>query len=164
MDPKGKKADHIQLKEFKLESILNDAIVVLVGKRRSGKSWLTREIMHVLSKRGFPYGKVFSGTEHCNPFFRKFFPALYIDKTFCDEDLAEILESQRRKVRKHAKKLNIDDGRCIDNACLIVMDDMMSDDDIWKRSKHFKKIFIEGCRPGKAPRQSHVGPVIVKAV
>ncbi len=154
---KPKKTDHIQLREFKLDWMLNDAIVVLVGKRRSGKSWLTREIMFMLSKRGFPYGKVYSGTEHCNPFFRKFFPALYIDKQFDDQDIADILESQRRKVRKHAKKFNIDDGRCLENSLALIMDDMMSDEDIWKRSKHFKKIFIEGRRPRKASRHSQAG-------
>src|SRR5690242_6013693 len=101
MDPRAKKADVVQLRKFELEWMVSDAIVVAVGKRRSGKSWLIREIMYVLAKRGFQYGKIYSGTEHCNPFFRKFFPALFIDSEFTDDDLREILESQRRKVRKH---------------------------------------------------------------
>ena len=162
MDPRAKKADVVQLRRFELEWMVSDAIVVAVGKRRSGKSWLIREIMYVLAKRGFQYGKIYSGTEHCNPFFRKFFPALFIDSEFTDDDLREISESQRRKVRKHAKKLGIDDGRCLANALFTCFDDMMSDDDIWKRSKHFKKIFIEGCRPRKVTRQSHTGSVIGK--
>ncbi len=157
MDPRSKNTQHIQLREFKLEWMVNDAITVLVGKRRSGKSWLMREIMYTLAKRGFPYGKIYSGTEHCNPFFRNFFPALFIDNEFTDDDLREILESQRKKVRKHAKKMGISDGRCLGNALMCAFDDMMSDDDIWKKSKHFKKIFIEGRRPRKASCHSQAG-------
>ena len=158
------KPDNIQLREFQLKWIMSDSVVVLVGKRRSGKSWLTRMIVHMLSQRGVPYGKIYSGTEHCNPFFRKFFPALYIDREFSDEDLRDLMESQRKKVRKVAKRLNVDDGRCLENNCLLIMDDMMSEDDIWKKSKHFKKIFTEGCRPRKVSRQLHTGSVVGNTV
>ena len=151
----GKSNETIQLRQFPLETMVGDAVVVLVGKRRSGKSWLMRQVLHMLSERQVPYGKIYSGTEHCNPFFRKFFPALYIDNKFTDDDLAELIESQRRKVRKNAKKHNIDDGRCLENTCVLVLDDMLSEESIWRKSKHFKKIFIEGCRPGKASRQLH---------
>lgn len=138
------KNEVVHFKKFKLSQIMSDSIVILIGKRRSGKSWLTREIMYTLSKRGMPYGKVYSGTEHCNPFFRKFFPALFIDQKFNDDALKTILESQRKKVKKTSKKLNKDDGRTLENNMLLIFDDMMSDDDIWKKSKYFKKLFTEG--------------------
>ena len=134
----------ITLRQFRLEWILPDSIVILVGRRRSGKSWLTRELMYNLAKRGMPYGKIYSGTEHANPFFRHFFPPLYIYPEVTDEDIKNILCTQKVKVRKCAKKLRKDDGRCIENNFLLVFDDMMSDDDVWKKSKHFKKLFVEG--------------------
>lgn len=134
----------ITLREFKLKWILSDSIVVLVGRRRSGKSWLIRQIVHMLSERGMPYGKIYSGTEHCNPFFRNFFPSLFIESTFSEEDLEKIILSQKKKVRRAAKKYNVDDGRCLENNMLLVFDDMVSQDNIWKKSPNFKKLFVEG--------------------
>jgi hypothetical protein len=134
----------ITLREFKLHWILSDSIVVLVGRRRSGKSWLIRQIIHMLSTRGMPYGKIYSGTEHCNPFFRNFFPPLFIQNEFDEEDLAKVLDSQKKKVRKAAKKYNVQDGRCLENNMLLVFDDMLSQDNIWKKSQNFKKLFVEG--------------------
>jgi hypothetical protein len=134
----------ITIIQFDLSKILNDSVIFTIGKRRSGKSWLLREIMYMLSKRNMPYGTIYSGTEHCNPFFKNFFPKLFIKKEFTEKDLNDIIENQRLMVRKVARKMGIDDGRCIENNMLLVMDDMMSDEDIWRKSKSFKKIFTEG--------------------
>jgi hypothetical protein len=138
------KEKKITIRKFDLNSILPDAVVVIVGRRRSGKSWLVREMMSVLTKRGVPYGKVYSGTEHCNPFFEHFFPKAYISTEFKDSDLEKLIESQRKKVRRHAKEIGAPDGRCLNNNMLLVFDDMISQDSVWKHSKQFKKLFTEG--------------------
>lgn len=134
----------IKIQPFDLNCVLLDSVVFCIGKRRSGKSWLIRELMYMLSTKDMPYGTIYSGTEHCNPFFKNFFPGSFIKKEFNDTDLTNLLEEQRKKVRKYAKAKGIDDGRNKTNNMVLVMDDMMSDDDIWKKSKSFKKIFIEG--------------------
>jgi len=136
--------EKIQIRKFDLNKIASDAIIMIIGKRRSGKSHLSRDIIHTLSLRNMPYGKVYSGTEHCSPFFKKFFPQMFIEQTFTDQDIANILQMQHRKVKKVAKRLHVDDGKCAENNMLLVLDDMMSEDDIWKKSKHFKKLFTEG--------------------
>lgn len=134
----------VKIGEFNLEKILPDSVIFCIGRRRSGKSWLIRELMSMLSKRKMPYGSLYSGTEHCNPFFKNFFPKSFIKKDFTDEDLNNILLRQKDNVRKTAKENNSDDGRQLHNNMLLIMDDMMSEDDVWKKSKAFKKIFVEG--------------------
>ena len=146
MTPKSKneEATKLTIKKFDLSTLLPDAVTVIIGRRRSGKSWLVREIMHTLAKRGVPYGKVYSGTEHCSPFFGNFFPSLFIHSEFTDADLEQLMENQRLKVRKYAKRHGIEDGRCNENNMLLVFDDMLGQDDIWKKSQSFKRIFTEG--------------------
>ena len=136
--------EQITLRRFDLTSLLTDAIIVIIGKRRSGKSFLTREILYYLYKKRLPYGKIFSHTEFCNPFYRKHFPPLFIDDTLTDEKLQDILDSQHKKIKRRAKMYNLESGKHLENNMLLIFDDMMSDDDIWKKSKSFKKIFIEG--------------------
>ena len=132
------------IQKFNLDRILPDAVVFCIGKRRSGKSWLIRDLMYTLSQRQMPYGTIYSGTEHCGPFFKNFFPKLFIKKDFTDDDIGVILDKQSKKVNNVAKQYNLDNGKCIQNNMLLCMDDMMSDEDIWRYSKNFKRIFMEG--------------------
>lgn len=136
--------EKITIRRFDLTTLMTDAIIVLIGKRRSGKSFLTREIIYYMAKKGIPYGKIFSHTEHCNPFYRKFFPPLFIDDELSEDKLSAILNSQHKKIKRRAKMYNLEHGKHKENNMLLLFDDMMSDDDIWKKSKSFKKIFIEG--------------------
>lgn len=140
----SEEVEKINIRRFNLESIKADAMIVCIGRRRVGKSFLTRAIMKMLANRGMPYGKVYSGTEHCSPFFRKFFPRMFIDNSFTDQDLANIIQMQYKKTKKAARRMGTDEGKCLENNMLLVFDDMMSEEKIWKVSKHFKKLFTEG--------------------
>lgn len=134
----------LYLRPFQLSWMKNDATVISIGKRRSGKSWLSREIIYEMSTRGMPHGQIYSGTEHVNPFFGKFFPSSFIDKEFTDQKLKVVFKSQKRRIRKQAAATGREDGRNMQNSFLLVFDDMMSDDDIWKKSKYFRKLYVEG--------------------
>lgn len=143
--PINSKGDEwIHIREFDLSKITMDAVIVLIGRRRSGKSWATRHIMYSLSQRGMPYGKVYSGTEHCSPFFQDFFPKLFIEQEFTNEDLGKLLDLQSEKTNRVRKKYHTPNGKRLSNNMLLVFDDMMSQDDIWKKSPNFRRIFVEG--------------------
>ena len=63
----------IDLKVLDIErDILDDFTVVLIGRRRSGKSWMARWIMYHLRNR-FPCGAVITGTKH-NSFWSTMIP------------------------------------------------------------------------------------------
>ena len=126
----------INLRRFDLNSIAPDAIIIIIGSRRRGKSWLIRNIIYTMSQRGMPYGKIFSGTEIASPFFSSFFPSLYISKEFNDSEFKIMFDSQAKKTKKHGKQLS--------NNMLLVFDDMLSDDEAWKKNKYFKRLFVEG--------------------
>ena len=84
-----------ELREFDLSQIANDATVVAVGKRRTGKSWVFREIMHA-KKDAFTAGIVFSQTDELNKFWRAYIPAKFIYKRFSPTILNLVFERQKK--------------------------------------------------------------------
>ena len=58
---------NIQLKKFNMKQIRDDEIVVMIGKRNTGKSFLTKDLMYY--KRDIPVGTVISPTENANKFY-----------------------------------------------------------------------------------------------
>jgi hypothetical protein len=65
------------LEEFDPSTIKLDGTVVAIGKRRTGKSWAFRYIMHTLRKE-FPAGIAISQTDEMNHFWRQYMPAKFI--------------------------------------------------------------------------------------
>ena len=57
----------IQLRRFDISEIKDDKVVVLIGKRDTGKSILCKDIMS--HHTGIPAGQVISGTESANEFY-----------------------------------------------------------------------------------------------
>lgn len=130
------KPEKMQIKRFDMSNLQTDAIIVIIGKRRVGKSWFIRDLMYNLSIRGMKYGQIYSNTEHASPFFKYFFPGLYIYKDFSETQLMSVIESQATKIKKNGKSLN--------NNMLIVFDDMLANNDMWKKSNAFRTLFLNG--------------------
>lgn len=151
----------LKLRSFNLDKIEPGAVVITVGKRHSGKGWIIRDLMHTLYLRGMPYGAIYSGTEHCSPFFKDFFPDTYIfrDTDCTDEALGRLFEQQDKKCREWVTKVQECDclhcrqnpyqfdlkrGHCIHNNMLLVTDDMQHLDKLLRKSPNFSKIFLQG--------------------
>lgn len=151
----------LRLKPFNLDKIEPGALVAVIGRRFSGKSWAIRSILHIFGDRGVPYGAIFSGTEHCSPFFQDYFPDsfIYTEEDFSDERIKEILDQQaalcqtyKEKIKDcicyHCKKnpYNYDfrKGHCIHSNLLLITDDMMSQERLLKKSSNYRKLFTEG--------------------
>ena len=47
---------NIELKKFNMKQIKDDQVVVLIGKRNTGKSFLTKDLMY--DRRNIPIGTV----------------------------------------------------------------------------------------------------------
>ena len=62
----------VQLRKFNMSQIKDDKVVVLVGKRETGKSFLCKDILY--RHRDIPVGQVISGTEGANQFYSKIVP------------------------------------------------------------------------------------------
>lgn len=129
----------LDLKKFNLNDIPDGSICTFIGKRKSGKSFCLRELLH--AKKDFPIGKIVSGTEEANPFFEDFFPKTFIDFEFTESKIAELIKRQKsllEKMRSDPSKYGDVDPRI-----LLVLDDCLYDDS-WAKTKPIRNIFMNG--------------------
>lgn len=136
--------EKISLKKFKLKNLLPNATILLLGRRRSGKSFLAKDIFY--HHRDIPQGIIFSGTETANPFYGDFIPDTFIHSDYIPSVVANILTKQSVKVSEARKKgINVANNGCSpDNRFFVVLDDMLADATAWKREKTIKEIFLNG--------------------
>lgn len=124
----------LKLKKFNMAKMKSDAIVLLLAKRRSGKSFLSRDIMH--THRKIPTGIIISPTEKANKYYGDFVPDLYIYDEYNSELVANFLNRQQA-VREIGAKKNIDER------AFLIMDDCMFDNK-WVKDKEIREIFFNG--------------------
>lgn len=133
----------LELKKFNMKTMLTDSTVLVIGRRRSGKSFLIRDIF--FHKQNIPLGIVFSGTEAASPFFGEFIPDSLIHSEYSPELMDSIFTKQKQKLRKFKENHKGDDkGKCKDNNFFIVLDDMLHDSSTWKNDKSIKSLFMNG--------------------
>ena len=83
----------LKLKKFKIKSISNDSVIIFIGRRRTGKSIVVKDILR--NNKSIPIGFVISATESANQFYGDFIPKLYIHNEYQKEVVEEILKRQR---------------------------------------------------------------------
>ncbi|KAJ1616914.1 hypothetical protein T492DRAFT_894602 [Pavlovales sp. CCMP2436] len=71
-----------------------DGTVVAIGKRRTGKSFAFRHILHSLAEH-FPAGICISQTDELNKYWRQYMPSKYIFSKFEPEILHAIFDRQK---------------------------------------------------------------------
>lgn len=134
--------EKLSLRKFKIKSILPDATILILGRRRSGKSFLVRDIFY--HHKDIPSGVVFSGTEEASPFFGDFIPDSFIHSEYDPELIDSIMNRQKRKIREAKSSGLSETGKHHSNNLFIVLDDMLHDAQNWKRDKTIKSIFFNG--------------------
>ena len=70
----------IQLRKFDISKIRDDSVVILIGKRDTGKSFLCKDILFY--HKDIPVGLVISGTEASNQFYGSIVPKLFMRSVF----------------------------------------------------------------------------------
>lgn len=127
------------LKRFNVKSIKDNGTMACIGKRRSGKSVLIKDIMW--HKRHLPVGVAMSPTEKANRFFRDFMPEVCIYDDFNLEAIESILTRQQRI--KEAEEKGDTKGLPKNTSAFIVADDCMYDKKNWK-SLAIRNCFMNG--------------------
>lgn len=125
---------NLQLKKFDISKIGDNKIVVMIGKRGTGKSWLMKDIMY--HKRYIPVGAVVSPTERVNKFFGKFIPKVFIH----DEYNQSILTNFRKRQFKMANLIE-NGNENIDPRSYLIFDDCLYDNS-WKNDKYIREVFF----------------------
>lgn len=131
---------NFKITEFKLSDMVMDPSIVMVAKRGSGKSWITRDIVH--NYKTIPGGVVLSPTDKMNPFYKKFFPDLYIHHDINESIFKRILNRQALMIDKaKAKKKK---GIIIDPSGILVMDDCLAAKAKWAKDPSITEILMNG--------------------
>jgi hypothetical protein len=134
--------DKVQLKKFKIKDILPDATIMCLGRRRSGKSFLVRDIFY--HHQDIPFGVVFSGTEEASPFFGDFVPDTFIHSEYSSDLVKSLLHRQKKKIRDAKNQGKSESGKCKANNMFIVLDDMLHDAQSWRKDESMQNIFFNG--------------------
>ena len=133
-------AGKLAINEFKLESMCNNPSIVMIAKRGSGKSWVTRALLHHF--KDIPVGLIIAPTDRMNCFYGNFFPDSYIHYTYRSDIIEKLLLRQDIMIDK--KKQKLAQGKVIDSRAFIVMDDCLSKKGTWMKDPPITELLFNG--------------------
>ena len=138
------------VKNFRLDDMPENPTMVIIAKRRSGKSWICRDILRHF--KNIPCGVIIAKSEYKQdkPFYAEFFPDSYIHYEYKSKILEKLFYRQEKMIKKYKDKLQ--DGILIDPRSFLLMDDCLSDKGVWAKDpliaelmfngRHYKILFI----------------------
>ena len=132
---------NIQLKKFDMKSIKDDKVVVLIGKRDTGKSFLVKDLLYY--HQDIPIGTVVSGTESANSFYSEIVPSLFIHDEFTPELINNVVRRQKLIVNKTKEDIARKGSTKIDPRAFIILDDCLYDKS-WIKDKNIRTLFMNG--------------------
>lgn len=129
-----------QILEFDLEKMVIDPSIVMIAKRGSGKSFITRDLIH--HYKNIPGGLVIAPTDRMNSFYKFFFPDLYIHYDIKETLLKKILMRQSMIIEKTKDKKK--QGFKIDPSGILIMDDCLAKKKSWAKDESIMEILMNG--------------------
>ncbi len=127
----------LQLRKFDMSSIASDKVVVMVGKRNTGKSFLCRDLLYYHQK--IPVGTVISATECANAFYSSMVPPLFIHNEYNEGIIEKVLTRQAKLLQKTKQP----GGHRINPNAFLILDDCLYDNS-WTKSKFVRSLFMNG--------------------
>lgn len=94
---------NLQMKKFDMSSIKDDSVLVFIGRRNTGKSFLVKDCLY--HKRDMPIGTIISGTESASGYYGKFSPSLFIHYEFSSELVANVHKRQNKVIEAQKKEI-----------------------------------------------------------
>jgi hypothetical protein len=137
----------LELKKFDMKSIQfkpdenKGPVVVLIGKRDTGKSFLVRDLLFY--QQNIPIGTVISGTEEGNGFYSKMVPRLFIHNEYNSAIIENVLKRQRTVLKQVKKEMEAYKRSSIDPRAFVILDDCLYDGS-WARDKLMRLLFMNG--------------------
>jgi len=137
----------LELKKFDMKTISfkpnenKGPVVVLIGKRDTGKSFLVRDLLYY--QQDIPIGTVISGTEEGNGFYEKMVPKLFVHNEYNTAIIENILKRQRTVLKQIKKEMETYKRTTIDPRAFVILDDCLYDN-TWARDKMMRLIFMNG--------------------
>lgn len=132
---------NFNIKRFDMKRIPQDAVVIFIGRRRTGKSTLVKDLLY--HHQDMPLGTVISGTEESNSFYGKIIPPLFIHGEFNPLILSNFVKRQQLITKKIAQDRERGIKSKLDARSFLILDDCMYDDS-WTHDKNIRYIFMNG--------------------
>ena len=132
---------NLNLRKFDMSSIDDDKVIVLIGKRDTGKSFLCKDLLYY--HQDIPVGTVISATESANQFYGNMVPPLFIHDEYNEEIVQRVLHRQKKAVEKHNQEIEQFQTSKVDPRGFLILDDCLYDSS-WTKSKHIRSIFMNG--------------------
>ena len=138
---------NLELKKFDMKAIpfkdneTHGPVVVLVGRRDTGKSFLVRDLLFY--HQDIPIGTVISGTESGNGFYASMVPKLFIHEEYNSAIIENILKRQKMVIRQIKKEKAAYGRSTIDGRAFVILDDCLYDNS-WAREKLMRLLFMNG--------------------
>ena len=142
---------NFQIRKFEIQTLIDrceidsrkSPMIVLIGKKDTGKSFLVRDIL-ANTRECFPIGTVISGTEVANPFFQDMVPSKLIHDKYKPEIVMNAIKRQLgvKQQRNHDKK-NRGGNSNVDPRAFLILDDCLYDKS-WINEESTRYIFMNG--------------------
>lgn len=132
---------NIQLNKFNMSNVKKGSIVVMIAKRRSGKSWLIKDLLYY--HRDIPLGMVICPTEASNPFYSEILPKIFIYDEYTPEIVDSFCKRQRIVSTKYKKQIATYGHSNLDPNAFYIMDDCMFDIS-WLKDVNIRGLFMNG--------------------
>ena len=131
----------LELKKFDISKVSDDSVVVLIGKRRTGKSFLAKDLLYYHTD--IPLGTVISGTEMSNKYYGDFIPSVFIHEDVTPELMENVVKRQKLIQAQISKEKRLYGGSKIDPRAFVILDDCLYDS-TWTRDKMMRLLFMNG--------------------
>jgi len=137
----------LELKKFDMKSISfkpnenKGPVVVLIGKRDTGKSFLVRDLLYY--QQEIPIGTVISGTEEGNGFYAKMVPRIFVHNEYNTAIIENVLKRQRTVLKQIKHEMETYKRSTIDPRAFVILDDCLYDS-TWTRDKMMRLLFMNG--------------------
>ncbi len=132
---------NIQLKKFDMNNIKDDKVIVLIGKRDTGKSFLVKDLLYY--HQSIPIGTVISGTESANAFYSDIIPSLFIHDEYTSDLIANVVKRQKLVVKKYKHEIATQGRSRVDPRAFLILDDCLYDKS-WIKDTNIRTIFMNG--------------------
>ncbi len=118
-------------------------MIVIIGKKDTGKSFLVRDILFN-AQNCFPVGTVISGTEVANEFFQHMVPSKFIHDKYRPEIVTNVIKRQMQIKQKRNTDKNARGGSSnIDPRAFLILDDCLYDAS-WIKEESTRYVFMNG--------------------
>jgi hypothetical protein len=132
--------DKLPIQEFTLDEMCSHPSILMIAKRGSGKSWISRAIMYKFCS--IPVGIIISQTEQNDPFFSYFFPDTFIFYKYESNTIRKLLFRQKMILKKAREKKEL--GKYVDTRSIIVMDDCLASKGTWAKDPYVADLLMNG--------------------